>query len=237
MLFDLKGKRKRFIQVTYVALAILFGVGLVGFGIGGATQGGLFDALSGGGGGGGSQSEDALVNRYQDQVRRNPKKKRAWVSLARAEYTLAVTGDNYDQNTQQFSEDGRKVLARAARAWERYLALDPKKPDANAAPLMVRAYLGLNKLDKAVRAQEIVTEARPSSNAFSQLAVFAYAAGRNREGDLAGQEAVRRAPKDQRNLVRSDLKQAKKQAQQAKKEARLAAKVRRSRQGGPAPGP
>ena len=40
MLFDLKGKRKRFVQVTYVVLAVLFAVGLIGFGIGGGVSGG-----------------------------------------------------------------------------------------------------------------------------------------------------------------------------------------------------
>ena len=35
MLFDLKGKRKRLVQVVYLGLAILFGGGLVLFGVGG----------------------------------------------------------------------------------------------------------------------------------------------------------------------------------------------------------
>ena len=51
MLFDLKGKRKRLVQVVYVGLAILFGGGLVLFGVGGNVSGGLIDAFSGGGGG------------------------------------------------------------------------------------------------------------------------------------------------------------------------------------------
>ena len=50
MLFDLKGKRKRLIQVAYVILAILFGGGLVLFGVGGNVRGGLLDAFSGSGG-------------------------------------------------------------------------------------------------------------------------------------------------------------------------------------------
>ena len=41
MLFDLKGKRRRAVQGTYLMLAILMGAGLVLFGIGSSTNGGL----------------------------------------------------------------------------------------------------------------------------------------------------------------------------------------------------
>src|SRR5256886_6259674 len=61
MLFDLRGRgRRRTIQAIYVTLAILMGGGLVFFGIGGNTSGGLFDAFKsggrGGGGGGGGRA-------------------------------------------------------------------------------------------------------------------------------------------------------------------------------------
>ena len=46
MLFDLRaGGRRRLVQVVYLFLAILLGGGLVLFGVGGATSGGLFDAF------------------------------------------------------------------------------------------------------------------------------------------------------------------------------------------------
>ena len=77
--------------------------------------------------------------------------------------------------------------------WNRYLALEPKKPDANVASLMVQAFgpAGLNDAAEAVVAQEIVVDARkPNANLFTQLAVFAYQAGQTRKGDLAAQRAV-----------------------------------------------
>ena len=46
MLFDLRGRRRRAVQATYLTLAILMGGGLVLFGIGGDVSGGLFDAFS-----------------------------------------------------------------------------------------------------------------------------------------------------------------------------------------------
>ncbi len=41
MLFDLKGKRRRAVQGTYLTLAVLMGAGLVLFGVGSSTSGGL----------------------------------------------------------------------------------------------------------------------------------------------------------------------------------------------------
>ena len=46
MLFDLRGRRKRFIQVIYATLAVLMGGGLVFFGIGSDVSGGLFERSS-----------------------------------------------------------------------------------------------------------------------------------------------------------------------------------------------
>ena len=51
MLFDLRGRRRRAVQVTYLMLALLMGGGLVLFGIGGSVSGGLIDAFKGTGGG------------------------------------------------------------------------------------------------------------------------------------------------------------------------------------------
>jgi hypothetical protein len=46
VLFDLRGKRRRLVQVSFAMLALLFLVGFLGFGIGvGGGPGGIFDAL------------------------------------------------------------------------------------------------------------------------------------------------------------------------------------------------
>ena len=48
MLFDLRGRhRRRAVKIIYVGLALLLGVGLIGFGIGGGFGGGgLLNAAS-----------------------------------------------------------------------------------------------------------------------------------------------------------------------------------------------
>src|SRR5437773_5094688 len=105
MLFDLRARgRRRTIQVIYLFLAILMGGGLILFGIGGATSGGLLDAIKGGGGGGnGNSSLEKNVERAQRRVRVHPRDPEAWVALTRAQYQVAGLGDNYDQNTGTFT--------------------------------------------------------------------------------------------------------------------------------------
>ena len=48
MLFDLRGRRRRAVQVTYLILALLLGGGLVLFGIGGDVSFNVFDDIGGG---------------------------------------------------------------------------------------------------------------------------------------------------------------------------------------------
>jgi hypothetical protein len=214
MLFDLRARgRRRAIKVIYLFLAILMGGGLVFFGIGGNTSGGLFDAFKGNGGG--SSVDDRLtkqVERYQKQVETSPQDARAWAALTRAQYQVAGLGDNYDQNAGTFTAKGKKALVKVERSWDRYMALDPSKPDADLAALMVQAFspTGLSRPPKAVAAQEIVVDARPpSAGLYSTLAVLAYQAGQTRKGDLAADKAVSLAPKDQRSLLKEQLQQQK----------------------------
>ena len=218
MLFDLRGRgRRRTIKFVYITLAVLMGGGLVLFGIGGggAMQGGLVDAITGTSGG--DTGTERLETRERDAVRAtqaNPQDAAAWAALVRVRVQSAGMGENFDPNTASYTESGKAELTTAAQAWERYLSLDPKNPDVRVARLMVRAYdpTGLNQPPEAVRAQEIVTEASPSDTTFATLAIYAYQAGQTRKGDLASKEALERAPKDERNTLKSQLDQAKQQA-------------------------
>ena len=231
MLFDLKGRRKRLVQVTYVALAILFAVGLVGFGIGGGASGGLFDAISGGdgGGGGGSSVYKTDVNRLTQKLRTSPKDKKAWNDLAVANFNLARTSDDYDPKTGQFKEGAANTLAAATDAWERYLALKPRKRPVATANLMFQSYAALlllangdplDRYKKAGQAAEIIAEEQPNPNAFYRVAAVAYAIGQMKKGDAAAKKTLEGIPKDQRNEVKSQLADLRKQALKAKKQSK-----------------
>lgn len=232
MLFDLKGKRKRLVQVVYVILAVLFGGGLVLFGVGSNVQGGLIDAFSGGGSDAGSQFSSDEAKRYERQLQVDPKNERAWAGLARARYNVAATGGNFDRNTGQFTEGATKDLEKSVEAWERYLKLEPRKPDPGVATFMVQAYATLLRFgsggspvdvfNKAAGAQEIIAKARPSPIAWFNLAAIRYQIGKIDQGDRAADRAIALTPKDQRNTVRAQIDDARKEGQKLKKELKKA---------------
>jgi len=217
MLFDLRGSgRRTTIKAVYLTLAILMGGGLVLFGIGGDVSGGLVDAITERGG-----STSVGDDRFRDRVteaqraaQANPQDAAAWAAAARARYQYASTGDFFDQSTAQFTAEGKAQLLAASQAWERHLEVAKNKPDDSVATIMVQAYsqAGLNEPEKAVRAQEIITEERAKDSTFATLAVLAYQAGQTRKGDLATQRALDLADKDDRNTLKSQLEAAKQQA-------------------------
>jgi tetratricopeptide (TPR) repeat protein len=219
MLFDLRGRgRRRTVQAIYLSLAVLMGGGLVLFGIGGNTSGGLFDAINGSGGGGGNGSLDAVVQKRVDsletRIKTNPQDQAALVGLAKVRFQAANTGENINQTQQAFTAKGLQQLRQASSAWQRYLALDPKKPDVQTANLMVQAYgqAGLKQYDKAVQALEIVIDNRAeSAGLYANLAVLASGANQTRKSELAETKAIALAPKAQRKQLKSDIDLAKSQ--------------------------
>ena len=236
MLFDLKGKRKRVVQVTYVTLAILFGASLVLFGVGGNVSGGLIDAFRGGDGDGSNSVFADGVERAEARARRNPDDPAAHLAVVRAQYQLASSTEGSDAETGALTDRGQQAIVAMTQAWERYLKLKPKKIDANVAAFAALAYGALQDYDKAYRTQRRSVEARPSANGYFQLADFAYRADQVEQGDAAAKEAVRRSPADQRNTVRSLIKDLKSQGRQVAKAVKEAEKAQKEAGTGAQPG-
>jgi hypothetical protein len=130
--------------------------------------------------------------------------------MASLRFSVAGTGENYDQTQRLYTTKGKAELRRAADAWRRYLALDPPKPDASTAAKMVQALGtdGLRQYPDAVKAMEIVIDNRPATyQLYAQLAVLAHGAKQTRKATLSEDKAVELAPKDQRKAVRDAIKQ------------------------------
>jgi hypothetical protein len=210
MLFDLKGKRRRTVQWTYAGLAFLMAAGLVGFGIGSGTNGGgLSDLFSGGSGKSNANSiVDKRIKTANTALGRNPRDTVALASLVRSHYTLASADTN--QNTGVFGKDGKKELALASSAWDRYLAANPKKPDPSLASVMLNAYGtgGLKRPAGAAGAAEVMADARGTAQAYLSLEGCATLAHQTRKAQLAGQKAVALAPKAQLKAVKQYVKDA-----------------------------
>jgi len=212
MLFDLRGSgRRRTVKIVYITLAFLMGGGLVLFGIGGATSGGLLDAIQGNSGS--VNANDVFQKRVDTLVKRtqvNPRDAAAWNELASVRFSVATSGENYDQTNRVFTTKGKAELGRAADAWNRYLALNPSKPDAETATKMVQALGtdGLRRYADAVKALEIVIDNRPATyQLYAQLAALAHGAKQDRKATLSTNKAVELAPKSQRQAVKDAIKQ------------------------------
>jgi hypothetical protein len=214
MLFDLRGRgRRRVVKTVYVTLALLMGGGLVLFGIGGDVSGGLVDAITERGGGGDDGTGRLEDNERQAtrRARANPEDPAAWAEVARTRFNLANAGDNLDQEAGTYTAEGRRWLNSSADAWERHLEV-ADQPDDRVASLMVQAYSALGEGVKAVRAQEVIAEARDSAGTYAQLAILAYQAGETRTANLARRKALSLTPEDMRENLRGQLDAVRDQA-------------------------
>ena len=231
MLFDLRGKRKRVVQVAYTLLAAIFLIGFVGFSIGsGNAPGGLLDAIGLGGSGGSSGSLssqfDDQINAANAQLAKHPNDPTALVRLAKYEYFKGKQGVTQDQTTGQVavSQDAHTELGHSADAWEKYLKVSKGKPDAGTAAYMVQVYYLLNDASGAAQAQRLVAEKTPSAGSYGQLAFYLYAAFDIPGGDAAAKKAESLAPKTQRKQISSQLGAIRKQAVKIKKQQAKAQK-------------
>ncbi len=214
MLFDLRGRgRRRTVQVIYVGLALLFGVGFVGFGVGvGGGGGGILNALTGETGAP-KASFAGQVKKYQKLLATQPKDLSAWEGLIDAQ--LHEAGGESAVSNGKLTSKGKELFSDVAQSWMSYVALNPPKPSPKLSKEMVRVFgeEGLNEPAAAVQVLQIVVASEPQSEAlFGALAEYAYKAKNTRQGDLAAARAVSLAPASGRARLKKELAEVKKSA-------------------------
>jgi hypothetical protein len=211
MLFDLRGRgRRRTVRVVYLGLAILFGIGFIGFGVGvgGGGGGSPIEAIFGEKEGSSGSTYGKQVSAAEARTRKHPAEAAAWAALADARVHQASQSEYFDEATQQFTSQGKEVLAKASNAWNRYTALNPSKPNVTVAQEMLRVYgqEGLNQPAAAVEAMQLVIAARPpTASLYGSLAAFAYQAKNPGLGDLAAKKTVSLTPAAKRKEVEAQL--------------------------------
>ena len=203
MLFDLKGRRRRVVQVTYVGLAVLMGGGLVLSGIGSDASGGLLDALVGGSDS--SSNDDAKkplnnqVKAAEAKLRTAPKDQAALSTLVRAHFGLAgLEQEQSDDGTQvSISDKGIAEMRKAEQAWRRYVATDPERVDTGLAATAIQIYrvVGLpekqeDKNNLYVQPARAIAEQEDSVDAYIRLVSVATQAGDTRTAGLAERKAL-----------------------------------------------
>jgi hypothetical protein len=214
MLFDLRGRRRRLVQATYLSLAVLMGGGLVLFGIGGDVSGGLFNAFEGDGGGGDANAAlEERIDRQEQRLQANPANAAVLQALVRDNYQLATS--QQPSGATSFPEDARDELQKAANYWQRYVETESDKPSPTTALYALRVYdVGaLNQPKQAARAASIIAEDRNDASGYLQLVQYAALAKDKRTADLAAQKAEDLAPKNQRKQVKQQAEALKKLGQ------------------------
>ena len=207
MLFDLRGRRRRAVQATYLTLAVLMGGGLVLFGIGGDVSGGLFDAFSDRSGSG-SASEDLQerIDQREERLSANPQNEAILKALIRDYHALA--GAQLPSGAIEYPEEAKDELARASEYWQRYLEVEDGDPDASLARVALTLYEqgALNDPEEAANAMRIVADAGNNYELYLGLVSRAAAAGDKRTANLAAQKAVDLAPEKLKKQVRQQAK-------------------------------
>src|SRR4051794_31518523 len=170
MLFDLKGKRRRVVQGTYLTLAVLLGAGLVLFGIGSSVSGGLGDLFKGGNGSNkANETIQKRIDAAEKTLQRDPKNAAALAQVVDGHSKLATT--TQDANSQ-FTKDSRDELVATTAAWKRYERV-VEKPRPDISQEAAQAYEGLARLTPgsaakqywvgASDAQETTAAAKPTA--------------------------------------------------------------------------
>ena len=214
MLFDLRGRRRRAVQVTYLFLAVLMGGGLVLFGIGGDVSGGLVDAFKGGGGDDSAdQAVQDRIDSLEERLAQNPQNAAVLAALTRENYQLATT--QIPSGTSAFPEEAQDDLRQAASYYTRYTEV-VEEPDTSLASLAVQLYgpEALNQPGDATQAALILARQANSTESYLNVVLLATQAGDKRTADLAAQKAIDLAPKDQRKQIEQQIEAFKKSQEQ-----------------------
>lgn len=183
MLFDLRGGRRgKVVKVVYATLAVLMGLSLF-LVIGGFNIAELFE---------GDSASDESAKLYEEQAERieaklvkEPDSPELLRSLTRTQINAGNAQVTVEPNGErQVSADAAQEYQKAYNSWTEYLKATPE-PDVGLALLVAPMLLQLaetatsytqadTRVESAVEAQQIVAEQRPSVNAWTTLAYYAY---------------------------------------------------------------
>jgi hypothetical protein len=211
VLFDLRSRgRRRTVQVVYLGLAVVFGLGLILFGVGTGSGGGLLDAFTGNGS---SNSQGSAVSQQEKtaerQTKAHPTDPAAWAALINARWASANGQAQQTTAGIQYTAKGKQELTGTTQAWQRYAALT-KQADPNLATLAARAYAALGNYGDAANAWEADAQATPNqAKGYACLALTAYAAKQTRKGDLAKAKALALTAKTARKQLSTAIDAAK----------------------------
>lgn len=240
MLFDLQsGKRRRVVQVVFGALAVIFAVSFVFFGVGSEVGSGLSDIWGSGSGAADENPFDDDINDAEDRLAANPNDTAALAELVGLHYQSGTRLLEVDQETgtTTLTSDSEEEFQRGADAWDRYLKVTKgKNVDTSAALLAVQTFATLGQgligqaatgsgeaalgdADDAIAAfkdageAQLLVATKPDAAQLARAAEYFYLGGDSAAGDRAGQQALAEAEGKQREQVQKALDASKKQGE------------------------
>lgn len=215
MLFDLRGRRKRVIQVIYVLLAVIMAASLIVIGMPGGMN-----PFSGGTTSLNRDAAEANIERAENLERRlqtQPNNANVAVELVRARFSAARSLYATDDDTQQTSITDEAIAQYdlAADAWDRYLRVTRNQPEPDVAQLMAGVFFELSQgstvaqfqsnIADAAAAQQFVTDeavreqrqgGSSAANQLTQLATYQYYAQEFDAADQTRDQALAAANSD-----------------------------------------
>ena len=246
MLFDLRGRRKRVIQVIYVMLAFIMAASLLVIGL----PGGINPFNSGGN----AVSQDAAdlskerAVKLEQKIAQQPNAPALRAELIRERILAGNSLVQVNGEEQVVGPEATEQYQLAAEEWEEYLKRTNEQPDRGTAQLVAGTLFTLaqgstvaqfeGNMRDAARAQAFVAEeglkefrnedGPPPTGLFVTLATYEYYAQDYAAARKAGQQALQFAgdganrKQVQRTLdqIEEDAKRVQKQIEQAKKQAR-----------------
>lgn len=246
MLFDLRGRRKRVIQVIYVMLAIVMAASLLVIGL----PGGINPFNSGGG----AVSQDAAdlaterAARLEERIAQNPNATGPREELIRERILAGNSLVEVNGDQQVVGPAATEQYQLAIEEWEEYLKKTGNEPDRGVAQLVAGTLFTLaqgssvaqfeGNMRDAARAQAFVAEeglrefrtqdGPPPTGLFVTLATYEYYSqnfgaaekARAQALEVAGSETNRKEVNRTLDQIERDAEQVGKQIRDAKKQAR-----------------
>lgn len=248
MLFDLRGGRRgNVVKVVYATLAVLMGLSLF-LVIGGFNIAELFESNDGSGEAAKAYEEQA--ERIEAKLVKDPAEPELLKSLTRAQINAGNAQVTVEPSGErQVSADAAQEYQRAYQSWSEYLKA-VEKPDAGLALLVAPMLLQLaelsstypqadSRIQAASDAQRIVTEQRPSVNAWTTLAFYSFFTAPELAEKARAEAKKLAGSKSEREAIDKQLDEFKKNADSYRSEKAKAEKAEKEAAkagGGAAPG-
>lgn len=173
MLFDLRGRRKRVIQVIYVLLAVIMAASLLVIGLPGGMN--PFSSGSGAVSQDGADLAIERAERIEERLIAEPNNKNASAELIRARVAAGNSLVELDeQGLTRVTGPATVQYDLAAQAWEDYLKQTNNNPDPAVAQLMAGTLFSLAQGSAVAQFQANIKDAARAQKFFAEGAEEAF---------------------------------------------------------------